>query len=126
MTNRRIQGELQSRIMRALWRLESGTVEQVRRALPKKSRGAYNTVQTVLNRLAERGLVARERRGNVIVYSPKLAEGDYLARSLHEDLEAASADARRAALATLVGELSADELEEIRALTAGLDNRRKT
>ncbi len=44
-----IQGELQAQIMSALWRLEAGTVEQVRSALPTRYRSAYTTVQTVLN-----------------------------------------------------------------------------
>jgi predicted transcriptional regulator len=48
-------GDLQAQIMTVLWRLESGTVEQVRSGLPARYRGAYTTVQTVLNRLAERG-----------------------------------------------------------------------
>ena len=34
---------------------DAGTVEQVRGELPPRYQGAYNTVQTVLNRLAERG-----------------------------------------------------------------------
>jgi len=62
-----IQGDLQAQIMTALWRLESGTVEQVRSGLPARYRGAYTTVQTVLNRLAERGLLVRSKRGNAIV-----------------------------------------------------------
>ena len=49
-----LQGELQTQIMAAIWRLDEGTVEQVRQALPSHHQGAYNTVQTVLNRLAER------------------------------------------------------------------------
>ncbi len=54
--------------MTALWRLESGTVEEVRQALPPDHRGGYNTVQTVLNRLAKRQLMARKRRGRTYVY----------------------------------------------------------
>jgi predicted transcriptional regulator len=34
--HRPIQGELQTQLMAALWRLESGTVDQVRRALPSR------------------------------------------------------------------------------------------
>ena len=58
-----LQGELQTQIMTAIWRLQDGTVEQVRQALPAHHQGAYNTVQTVLNRLAERGLLSRRREG---------------------------------------------------------------
>ena len=52
-----IQGELQVQVMAALWRLSAGTVEQVREELPPRYQGAYNTIQTVLNRLVGRGLL---------------------------------------------------------------------
>lgn len=108
--------------MRALWQLGRGSVEDVRGALHNP--GAYTTVQTVLNRLAERGLLERERVGNSIHYSPRLSEADYLAHSLNRTLEGASEDARRAALAALVGDLKPAELSAIRKL-AGRTRRRR-
>ena len=56
--------------MSALWRLEADTVGEVRRELPSRYPGAYNTIQTVLNRLAQRGLLARQRKGNSMAYRP--------------------------------------------------------
>lgn len=120
-----IQGDLQAQIMRALWRLDRATVEQVRTALPKRHRGAYTTIQTVLNRLAERGLVQRRRDGRLIVYSPRLDEAAYLSRSLSRTLAGASSEARRAALANLVGELDPSELGEIRTLAREINRRRR-
>ena len=111
--------------MRAVWDLEKATVEQVRAALPKRSRPAYNTVQTVLNRLAERGLLARKKKGNAMVYTPRMQESEYIARSMQDELAAASTDARKAALASLVGGLDAGELDEITKLARDLDARRK-
>lgn len=111
-----LQGELQGQVMAALWRLGSGTVEQVRQALPSRYRGAYTTVQTVLNRLAERGLLARERDGRNIVYRPQFTEAEYLSRSIEHTLAGASSEARRAALARLIGGLRADELGEVQKL----------
>lgn len=102
--------------MRAMWRLEAGTVEDVRSELPPRYRGAYTTVQTVLNRLADRGLLSRHKRGNAIEYRPKLTEAQYLSRSIAETLAGASSDARQAALAQLVGGLDAREMEELRRL----------
>jgi len=102
--------------MRVMWRLERGSVEDVRKALPRRNRGAYTTIQTVLNRLAERGLLRREHVGNVIYYSPRVSEAEYLATSLSRTLDGASDAARRTALATLVGGLRPGELDEIRQL----------
>lgn len=119
-------GGLQTQIMGALWRLGSGTVGQVREALPAPYRGAYTTVQTVLNRLAERGLLARERRGRGFVYSPRLSEAEYLSRNLRRTLAGASAGTRQEALAQFVDGLGAAELSELQRLAqrAARDRRR--
>ena len=120
-----IQGDLQAQIMTALWRLESGTVEQVRSGLPPRYRGAYTTVQTVLNRLAERGLLVRNRRGNAIVYTPKLTEAEYLSRSIERTLAGASTHARQAAIARLIGDLDRDEITALRRRARDLERKRK-
>lgn len=109
-----LQGELQIQIMAALWRIESGTVEDVRMALPTRYRSAYNTVQTVLNRLTERGLLRRDRRGAAYVYTPAMSEAEYLTRSIKQSLAGASSDARETALAQLIGGLAESELAALR------------
>ena len=111
--------------MRAIWDLGEARVEEVRAALPSARRGAYTTVQTVLNRLAERGLLSRKRAGNVIVYRPKISEVDYLARSVNQTLAGAPDEVRKAALANLVGGLDAGELEEIRKLAGRVGEKRR-
>lgn len=121
---RPIHGELQSQIMPVLWRLGKGTVEQVRGALPTRYRSAYTTVQTVLNRLAERGLLSRERQGNQIVYRPRISETQYIAQSIDQALSGASAEARQAVLARLVGGLDQRELARLRGLAKDVQVRR--
>jgi predicted transcriptional regulator len=111
-----IQGDLQSQVMAVMWRLEAATVEDVRAALPPRYRGAYTTVQTVLNRLAERGLLARQKHRNVIEYRPAISEADHVEQSIAHRLSAASNDARQTALARLIGELSDAELSALREL----------
>ena len=120
-----IHGELQTQIMAALWRLESGTVEQVRSALPSRYRGAYTTVQTVLNRLAERGFLARKRSGQTIVYTPKFSEAQYLSRTIKHTLASASPDARQSALAQLISGLGDRERADLQRLTDDVDAARK-
>jgi predicted transcriptional regulator len=120
-----LTGELQTQIMSALWRLGSGTVEQVRSALPPRYRGAYNTIQTVLNRLAERGLLSRQKARNAIEYRPVVSEAEYLSRSISQTLAAASMDARQAALARLIGSLDKEELAELKALAKQMGEKRR-
>lgn len=110
--------------MRVLWSVEDASVEQVRLALPAERRGAYTTIQTVLNRLAERGLLERARSGKALRYSAKVSEADYLSSSLHRALDGASSDARRSALANLVGDLGPEELEAISSRAREIRRRR--
>lgn len=111
--------------MRVLWRLEGGAVEDVRQGLPPKHRGAYNTIQTVLNRLVERGLLQREKTGKVFLYAPAVSEADYVAQSLNQTLSDASEEARRVALATLVGRIDPSEMREITSLAGSISRKRR-
>lgn len=107
------RGDLQSEIMAAVWKLGEARVEDVRMTQPERGRSAYTTIQTVMNRLAERGLLERERRGNAFVYRPTYEEGDFLSRMIGERLADASPEARRAALVNLLDELDPGDLDEL-------------
>ena len=120
-----ISGELQLQLMAAIWRLGAGTVEAVRSELPPRYRGAYTTVQTVLNRLAERGLLSRHKVGNAIEYRPKVSEADYLTRSIARTLAGASSGARQAALARLIADLDKRELSELQRLASDVSSKRR-
>jgi len=113
LTDLDFRGDLQTEIMHAVWRLGEATVDDVRDAQPPRRRSAYNTVQTVLNRLVDRGLVQRKRRGRAFVYSPKVAESEFLKRSIGERLAMASPDARRTALIKMVEDLAPAEVDEV-------------
>jgi predicted transcriptional regulator len=102
--------------MAAVWRLGGGTVEQIRAELPPRYQGAYNTIQTVLNRLAERGLLARVRQGRGFVYQPEMTEAEYLLSSIRRTLAGASSSARQAALAEIIGGLRPEELSDLEEL----------
>lgn len=110
--------------MAAVWKLGEAKVEDVRVLLPARNRRAYTTVQTVMNRLAERGLLTRERSGNAFVYRAKYEEGDYLAERIGQRLAEASPDARRQALVSLIEDLEPGELDEVARLTARIKRQR--
>jgi predicted transcriptional regulator len=120
-----LTGELQTQVMAAVWRLGRATVEQVRSALPSRYRGAYNTVQTVLNRLADRKLLSRRKVGNAFEYRPLVSEAEYLSRSIAQTLAGASKAAREAALAQLIGGLEEDELTDLRELAREMNETRR-
>lgn len=120
-----IHGELQVQVMAVVWRMGSGTVEQIRDGLASDSRGAYTTVQTVLNRLVQRGLLCRTRAGRSYSYRPRLTEAEYLSQSIARTFATASSGTRHAVLAQFVGALPDDELSELQRLTRRVSDARR-
>jgi predicted transcriptional regulator len=108
-----LRGSLQAEVMRAMWRLDEATVDDVRATLPRSRRAAYTTIQTVMNRLLDRGLLDRRRRGKAFVYRARYPESEFVARAIRERLKGASADARTPALLSLIEGLKEEELGEL-------------
>jgi predicted transcriptional regulator len=120
-----LTGELQQQIMAAVWRLGTATVEDVRSALPPRYRAAYNTIQTVLNRLVDRGLLSRKKVVRTFEYRARLSEDEYLSRTIANTLAGASMDARQAALARLIGGMNDAELQDLRQLGRKMNQTRR-
>lgn len=110
--------------MAAVWALGEATVEDVRARQPASRRSAYTTVQTVMNRLVDRGLLSRERRGRAFAYRARLGESEHLARAISERLAGASPDTRRAAVVSLVDLLDEDELDAVARYAEEVRHRR--
>ncbi len=65
-------GERELDVMAVLWELGSGTVTEVREALPADL--AYTTVLTILRNLEEKGYLAREPEGRAHRYFPRVGQ----------------------------------------------------
>ncbi len=62
-------------IMDVLWRLEEASVRELREALSEKKRPAYTTVQTIVQRLEQKGAVKRTRKiGNALMFAPAVTK----------------------------------------------------
>lgn len=60
-------------ILDVLWRLEEASVREVREALSETKRPAYTTVQTIIQRLEQKGAVRRTRKiGNALMFAPSV------------------------------------------------------
>ncbi len=59
--------------MRALWPLGEATVREVREAMAGRRPRAYTTVMTILDRLAQKGIVSRRKAGRAYVYRPNVS-----------------------------------------------------
>lgn len=119
------RGDLQADVMAAIWKLGASKVEDVRRALPGRHTPAYTTVQTVMNRLAERGLLRRKRVANAFVYEAPYDEADLLTRSIGNRLAVATPEARRAAVLSIIDNLDSEELGEVARIAAKVRKGRK-
>lgn len=123
----KLLGELEGAVMETLWRLETATVRDVHKALQTRSRRpAYTTVMTVMTRLFEKGLLAREPEGNAYRYAPSASQADFLAQasrqvfsSLVEDLASAPV------MSSFVDRLGNRELEALEELAEVVEAERK-
>src|SRR5687768_15307751 len=58
-------------IMDILWRLGEASVREICDALAEKKRPAYTTVQTIVQRLEQKGALRRTRKiGNALMFEP--------------------------------------------------------
>jgi predicted transcriptional regulator len=119
VTLEREVGPLQMRILGLLEDDASLSVADVQARLAKSGHDvAYTTVMTVLGRLCERGLVARERDGKRYVYHCVRRAGAAKARILRRVQRALFKNERLKPIAALVegDDLSRAELEQLRKL----------
>jgi predicted transcriptional regulator len=80
---------------------------------------AYTTVMTVLNRLAEQGLVARRRAGRAFAYTAVVDQAEVTARQMQRLLEAG--DDRVAVLRQFLGVLSDEDEQALIDLVGRID-----
>lgn len=80
--------ELEGRVLDILWDDPEGLLpREVHERLPSRHPLAYTTVNTVLARLWEKGVVRRRKQGRAFVYWPKESRADYSARRMNEILK---------------------------------------
>ncbi len=72
----------ETEILRLVWLLGRGTVQQVCDKLPPRRRIAYATVQTLLRRLEKKGYVRHESQGKAHVFSPAAEREEVIRRTV--------------------------------------------
>lgn len=75
-------GRLEAEIMAVVWDLNKEvTVREVYETLRKKKKIAYTTIMTVMNNLAEKGLLEQDKTATAYIYKPTKSKIE-VARSL--------------------------------------------
>ncbi|MFG1674299.1 BlaI/MecI/CopY family transcriptional regulator [Micromonospora sp. NPDC049282] len=120
-------GDLERAVMDVLWALpatsDGVTVREVADALDGREL-AYTTVMTVLDRLAGKGMVQREREGRAWRYRPAATREAHIAQLMLDALDlGGSRDAALVRFARSVTGTEADVLRAALGAEAGLTDR---
>lgn len=119
-------GDLERAVMDVLWdrpaTTDGITVREVAEELKDRDL-AYTTVMTVLDRLAGKGMVEREREGRAWSYRPAASREAYVAQLMLDALDLAGAAepdrlGRSAALVRFARSVTGKEAEVLRAALA--------
>ncbi|HUK31389.1 MAG TPA: BlaI/MecI/CopY family transcriptional regulator [Candidatus Acidoferrum sp.] len=89
--------------MNALWPLEEATVRQVQEALAPRRPRAYTTIMTILDRLAQKGVVGRRKVGRAYVYVANLRNGEAQEHAVAQVIDGFFGGSRDALAAHLSG-----------------------
>ena len=72
-------------IMDLLWEMREASVREIQEAIPHDSRPAYTTVQTIVQRLEQKGAVRRTRKvGNALMFEPLMTRKSVYRRLIDE------------------------------------------
>ena len=78
---------LELECMTTLWRLEEGTVREIRDALAERRPRAYTTIMTIMDRLARKQIVARHRVGRAWSYQANLSRQEARSHAIEQVVE---------------------------------------
>ncbi|MBN1943683.1 MAG: BlaI/MecI/CopY family transcriptional regulator [Phycisphaerae bacterium] len=110
----------ETEILRLLWPLRSGTVQDICDRLPAERDIAYATVQTLLRRLEKKGYVAHETKGKAHVFRPAVRPEKVIRRSVGDFVDKLFGGDPVPLMMHLVDEcsLSAKDYERLKELIA--------
>lgn len=124
-------GDLERVVMEHLWEAADragtafggATVREVHARFEGEREIAYTTVMTVLDRLAKKGLVTRERDGRAWRYSPADTREALTAATMRRTLVDMEVTDRRTALLHFLDGATTDEIDDLKAALAEVEAR---
>jgi BlaI family penicillinase repressor len=85
--DRELPPPLEMMCLNALWEIQEGNVEDVRKVVAQNRPLAYTTVLTLLDRLTRRGAVSRRKEGRGFRYQPTVARDKLRRMALRQFLD---------------------------------------
>jgi BlaI family penicillinase repressor len=110
-------------ILKVLWDLGRGTVRDVYQRMCPNEELAFNTIQTLIRIMDEKGLVSHEKQGRGFVYVPRYSRQRATSRFLHQVFDGAIDQVVLSMLST--SDASADELRQLEKIIAEARRRKQ-
>jgi BlaI family penicillinase repressor len=89
LVSQRIPSGRELEILKILWDMGTASVRDVHERMCPDGELAFNTVQTLLRIMDEKGLVSHERRGRTFVYKPRHTREREMSRLLDKVFDGA-------------------------------------
>lgn len=106
--------KFETEVMSVMWRLGEATVRDVQSAIDRDEPPAYTTVQTIVQRLEQKGAVRRTRKsGNALYFEPAITRRSVYRRLVDELLDLIGGSQPLVAHLVETGKLSLDDLKAI-------------
>lgn len=123
MTKRRLPSlsASETEMLRLVWTLGEGTVQQVSERLPPQRKIAYATVQTLLRRLEKKGYVRHRSAGKAHVFFPAVQQEHVIKMSVNDFLERLFGGDPIPLVQHLAehGRINAEDIEKLKRLIEG-------
>lgn len=117
---------LELQIMEAIWKQGRQSIREIQETFPETSRPAYSTIQTIVYRLEEKGVVRRVRKiGNAHIFEAMVSRQDARGR-LIDDFLSLFGGRSQPVMAHLAeaGKLTLDDIRETEKLIKDLERRK--
>jgi BlaI family transcriptional regulator, penicillinase repressor len=106
-------------VMDILWRLREASVRQLHEAIDH-GRPAYTTIQTIVQRLEQKGAVRRTRKiGNALLFEPVITRKSAYRRLIDDVLDLVGGSQPLVAHLVESGKLSLDDLKAVEKAQRG-------
>lgn len=113
----KVLGDLEARVMDAVWRLgQPAPARTVHELVIEEHEVAPLTVITVLNKLVDKGLLAREKENDLYHYRARLSREEFMARASRRVVEGILSLAPDAVAASFVDVLAERDREKLAEL----------
>lgn len=103
-------GPLEQEIMKCVWKFKVCTTRDIVSCLSQKREIVYNTIQTVMTRLVNKGLLKRTLKGKTHVYKPAVKQKNILSTLISQTMNGFTSQFGEGALIAFVDGL--DDISE--------------